>query len=144
MYSFDFLLDREPFADDAEQLLLMIALNDIKGFITVKSLMDIHYVLKHVTHDEEKVRSALSILLDTFWLVNSNAEDAINAYATAPNFMSAPCLSFSFVAVSLPHVHLFGVLRFQAAFVNRRHHDVDRLALGRSVDRRLACLHRLY
>ncbi len=79
MYSFDFLLDREPFADDAEQLLLMIALNDIKGFITVKSLMDIHYVLKHVIHDEEKVRSALSILLDTFWLVNSNAEDAINA-----------------------------------------------------------------
>ena len=62
----DFLLDREPFADDAEQLLLMIALNDIKGFITVKSLMDIHYVLKHVIHDEEKVRSALSILLDTF------------------------------------------------------------------------------
>ena len=79
MYSFDFLLDREPFADDAEQLLLMIALNDIKGFITVKSLMDIHYVLKHVLHDEEKVRSALSILLDTFWPVNSNAEDAINA-----------------------------------------------------------------
>ncbi len=79
MYSFDFLLDREPFADDAEQLLLMIALNDIKGFITVKSLMDIHYVLKHVIHDEEKVRSALSTLLDTFWLVNSNAEDAINA-----------------------------------------------------------------
>jgi predicted nucleic acid-binding protein len=79
VYSFDFLLDREPFADDAEQLLLMIALNDIKGFITVKSLMDIHYVLKHVIHDEEKVRSALSTLLDTFWLVNSNAEDAINA-----------------------------------------------------------------
>ena len=45
----DFLLDREPFADDAEQLLLMIALNDIKGFITVKSLMDIHYVLKNTS-----------------------------------------------------------------------------------------------
>ena len=52
----DYLLGRSPFADDAETLILQVAEGRIDGLITVKSLMDIHYVLKHSLHNEKKTR----------------------------------------------------------------------------------------
>ena len=41
----DYLLDRTPYADDAEELMIRVSAEEIKGLITVKSLMDIHYVV---------------------------------------------------------------------------------------------------
>jgi len=56
---FDYLLDRSPFADDAETLILQVAEGRIDGLITVKSLMNIHYVLKHSLHNEKKTRQVI-------------------------------------------------------------------------------------
>ena len=78
----DYLLDREPFVYDAEKLLVKVAEEEIQGLITVKSLMDIHYILKHTLHKEEKVRDTITTLLDSLMLVDSTAEDAIRALSS--------------------------------------------------------------
>lgn len=78
----DYLLDRSPFADDAEALILQVADDVTDGLITVKSLMDIHYVLKHSLHDEKKTRQVIETLLESFTLVDSAADDAIRALAS--------------------------------------------------------------
>ena len=78
----DYLLDREPFVYDVEKLLVKVAEEEIQGLITVKSLMDIHYILKHTLHKEEKVRDTITTLLDSLMLVDSTAEDAIRALSS--------------------------------------------------------------
>ena len=78
----DYLLDRSPFADDAEALILQVAEGRIDGLITVKSLMDIHYVLKHSLHDEKKTLQVIETLIDSFSLVDSAADDAVKALAS--------------------------------------------------------------
>ncbi len=78
----DYLLDRSPFSDDAETLILQVADGAIDGLITVKSLMDIHYVLKHSLHDEKKTRQIIETLIDSFSLVDSAADDAVKALAS--------------------------------------------------------------
>ena len=78
----DYLLDRPPFADQAEALMLKTAEGEIDGIITVKSLMDIHYVLRHVLHNEKKTRETIETLLDSFTLADSAAEDAVSALSS--------------------------------------------------------------
>lgn len=78
----DFLLNRKEFAEMAEELLILSAEGEIHGVITVKSLMDIHYVLKHSLHDERKTRRAISVLLDALSLVDSKSSDALLALSS--------------------------------------------------------------
>ena len=78
----DYLLDRSPFAENAETLMLMVADGQMEGLITVNSLMDIHYVLKHTLHNEKKIRDVIEVLLDSFSLVDSAADDAMKALSS--------------------------------------------------------------
>ena len=48
----DVLMDRKPFSADAYKIIQMVAARRIEGFITVKSMMDIHYVLKKQLNNE--------------------------------------------------------------------------------------------
>ena len=75
----DFLLNRKEFADEAEKVIIPVTEKMFYGFITVKSLMDTHYIIKKYLHDEEKTREILNILLQSFILVDSTKQDAINA-----------------------------------------------------------------
>ena len=67
----DYLMDRYPFVEDADQLLKFVSNNRIEGFITVKSIMDIHYILKNHYHDESKVRKILMNLSEIFEITDS-------------------------------------------------------------------------
>ena len=62
----DYLLDREEYSSNAEKLIIKAAQNRLQGLITVKSLMDIHYILKHTLHNEKNIRDIISTLLDSF------------------------------------------------------------------------------
>ena len=67
----DHLMDRYPFVEDADQLLKFVSNNRIEGFITVKSIMDIHYILKNHYHDESQVRKILMNLFEIFEITDS-------------------------------------------------------------------------
>ena len=75
----DYLLDRDGFADEAESLIMKLIHREIIGVITVKSLMDIYYVVKHNLNDEKKTRSVIAQILEYFVLMESFADDAVHA-----------------------------------------------------------------
>lgn len=67
----DYLMRREPFAEDAKELVNKVANTNIEGFVTVKSMMDIHYILKNRFHDEKRVRKILMDLSNIFEVTDS-------------------------------------------------------------------------
>lgn len=78
----DYLLNRKDFSKEAEKVIMPVVNKTIYGFITVKSLMDIHYVVKKYLHNENDTRDVIGILLDSFVLVDSTAQDAIKALSS--------------------------------------------------------------
>lgn len=67
----DYLMRREPFAKDAKELVRYVTDYNIEGIVTVKSIMDIHYILKNHYHDELKVRKILMDLSEIFEITDS-------------------------------------------------------------------------
>ncbi len=77
--SLDLIQRRQQFFNDAKDVFTMIADEKIEGYVSVKSLVDIHYVTKHILHDEAAVRAILRNLLSLLKLVDSRADEATDA-----------------------------------------------------------------
>jgi len=75
----DSLMDRKPFSDDSNELFKMMANGVFEGLVSVKTMMDLHYILKNYTHNEEKTRSLLKKLSTLFEVVSSNTYDCIKS-----------------------------------------------------------------
>ena len=75
----DYLLKREEFIQYSEPCVFSVVDKTINGFITVNSLMDIHYITKKVLHNESKTREVIEIILESFILTDSCSSDAIKA-----------------------------------------------------------------
>jgi predicted nucleic acid-binding protein len=61
----DFLLQREPFLQDAELLFQAIDQEEIVGYITATTLTDIFYISRRHTRSMEQARQAVSEMLTT-------------------------------------------------------------------------------
>ena len=74
----DFLLEREPFKKDAEDLFTAIDSGQIIGFVTATTLTDIFYIARKHTRSLELAREAVSSTLDTMTIcpVNRNVLEA--------------------------------------------------------------------
>lgn len=75
----DALQSREPFAGNAQKIFLLAANRRFVGCITAKSLTDIYYLTRHVTHDEKKTREILGKLSDIFEIVDTAGIDCKRA-----------------------------------------------------------------
>ena len=75
----DYILNRKGFYEDAEKIMELIKEERIDGSITVKSLTDIHYVIKNATNNEQKTREIIKDVLILLRLLDSKSSDAINA-----------------------------------------------------------------
>lgn len=75
----DYLMDRKPFSKDALKLVNKVVDNTIEGYITVKSMMDIHYVVRKLLNNENKTRIILKELLDLFDVLDSPSSCCIKA-----------------------------------------------------------------
>ena len=58
----DYLQMRAPFYDNARNLVMAVAGNQINGYITAKSVTDIYYLMPRYFHDDIRTRNALSSL----------------------------------------------------------------------------------
>jgi predicted nucleic acid-binding protein len=56
----DFLLQREPFFQDAELLFQAINAGEVVGYVTATTLTDIFYISRRHTRSTEKARQAVS------------------------------------------------------------------------------------
>jgi predicted nucleic acid-binding protein len=74
----DFLLEREPFKKDAEDLFTAIDSGQIIGYVTATTLTDIFYIARKHTRSLELAREAVSSTLDTMTIcpVNRNVLEA--------------------------------------------------------------------
>jgi predicted nucleic acid-binding protein len=91
----DFLLQREPFFQDAERLFQAISKGQAIGYITATTLTDIFYIARRHTQSLEKARQAVSEILTAMDIcpvdrsvlesaLNSNLvdfEDAVQAFS---------------------------------------------------------------
>ena len=74
----DFLLEREPFKKDAEELFVVIDSGQIIGYVTATTLTDIFYIARKHTRSLELAREAVSSTLETMTIcpINRNVLEA--------------------------------------------------------------------
>lgn len=75
----DAAMKRDVFFEHAKTILEAAAEDRFQGVVTVKSLMDIHYVIKHLLNDENKTRDVLKNVASLFRIIDSTAQDALRA-----------------------------------------------------------------
>lgn len=76
----DALQNREPFAQDAQALLLAAANQQVTGYVTAKEMTDIYYLTHRCTHDRETTKTLmgrLGMLLDILDTTNSDIRRAL-------------------------------------------------------------------
>lgn len=74
----DFFFDREPFSNDAAQILTLCEKGEINGFVTSIMLSNIYYLLRK-TAKHEKVIENLKMLMNLIGVVTTNKETVLNA-----------------------------------------------------------------
>ena len=99
----DFLLEREPFKKDAEELFAAIGSGQIIGYVTATTLADIFYIARKHTRSLELAREAVSSTLETMTIcpINRNVlesaftsgltdfEDAVQIYSAIAQNLDA-------------------------------------------------------
>lgn len=75
----DFLMKREPFAEDALRIFQMLAMHTCDGFITAKSATDVFYLTHRNTHSNEQARATLQGVLQIIGVLDTKAEDVCAA-----------------------------------------------------------------
>lgn len=75
----DFLMDREGFADDAENVLVESARQRIAGFLTAKSVCDLFCIYRKETKDPSLACERINALLSIVSLLDTTKEDVQKA-----------------------------------------------------------------
>lgn len=68
----DFLLEREPFLQDAEALFQAISSGQVVGYVTATTLTDIFYIARRHTQSFERAKQAVEIALATMEVCTVN------------------------------------------------------------------------
>jgi predicted nucleic acid-binding protein len=75
----DFVLKREPFADDANKLLAKLVTAKAKMWLTASTLTDIHYLSTRALKDAARAKLVVATLLNTFQIAAVDRSDCLNA-----------------------------------------------------------------
>lgn len=75
----DVLQDRKPYSEEAKALFIASANHAIEGYITSKSIADIHYITHRALHSEEETRKVLNKLFSLFDILDTTGNDCREA-----------------------------------------------------------------
>lgn len=78
----DALQNREPFANEAQQIFFTIANKHATGYISAKSVLDIYYITHRSTHSDEATRKILKTLLGLFDILDTTQLDCRQALSS--------------------------------------------------------------
>ena len=78
----DALQNREPFAQEAQQIFFTIANKHATGYISAKSVLDIYYLTHRSTHSDEATRKILKTLLGLFDILDTTHLDCRQALSS--------------------------------------------------------------
>jgi len=76
----DALINREPWAGAAQNVILAIAEEKAEGYITASSVTDIYYILHKHLKNRDQVKQALIGLLTVVGVFNVNESDCVDAF----------------------------------------------------------------
>ena len=74
----DYLSDRTPFADHAEQLIELCEQGEVEGFLSASAVTDIYYILRK-TANHEKIIDSLKILFSVLNIAEVGKSDLLRA-----------------------------------------------------------------
>ena len=75
----DIMERRADFIEDAAKVFTICASGLVDGFFTPNSVVDIHYLLKRVIHDEKAVRTSMAFWEEMIDVTDIIADDIVNA-----------------------------------------------------------------
>lgn len=78
----DALQSREPFAQDAQTIFLLVANQQCTGYITAKSVADIYYLTHKVLHSDSETRKVMSKLFSLFSILDTTDMDCRKALSS--------------------------------------------------------------
>ncbi|MEH1868645.1 MAG: PIN domain-containing protein [Nostoc sp.] len=78
----DYLLDREPFLQDAKALFNLIDSGQVVGYVTATTLTDIFYIARRQTQSVELARQAVSTILAVLVICSVNRAILEAAFAS--------------------------------------------------------------
>ena len=78
----DALQNREPFAQEAQQIFFTIANKHATGYISAKSVLDIYYLTHRSTYSDEATRKILKTLLGLFDILDTTQLDCRQALSS--------------------------------------------------------------
>lgn len=81
----DALEEREPFAKDAQQIILMMASNSVEGYISATSITDIFYLYRKFTRDSTTARKSIQKLLSFMKIADITESDCLGAVFSGTN-----------------------------------------------------------
>jgi predicted nucleic acid-binding protein len=79
----DAVQSREPFAQDAQTILLAAANQRIMGCVTAKEMTDIYYLAHRCTHDQGAARTIMGRLCSLLYILDTTESDIRRALASA-------------------------------------------------------------
>ena len=74
----DALQNREPFFDDAQNIIIASANGEYEGYVSAKALLDVYYIIRKYRSDKETRKYVLSIM-DLFGVIDTTGEDLLEA-----------------------------------------------------------------
>ena len=78
----DALQNREPFAQEAQQIFFTVANKHATGYISAKSVLDIYYLTHRSTHSDDATRKILKTLLGLFDILDTTQLDCRQALSS--------------------------------------------------------------
>jgi predicted nucleic acid-binding protein len=75
----DYVLKREPFAQDALACLERLIIGKAKIWLTSSTITDIYYVTRRALHDSEEAKAVVAKLLNAFQIAGVDKADCLNA-----------------------------------------------------------------
>ena len=78
----DAVQNREPFAQDAQMILLAAANQQIMGYVTAKEMTDIYYLAHRCTHDQGTARTIMGRLCTLLDILDTTGSDIRHALAS--------------------------------------------------------------
>ena len=76
----DALMSREPWVEQAQNIVIAVAQEKAEGFITASSFTDIHYLLRKHLKDKEQTKQSLLKLLALVNVLDVNGTDCEKAF----------------------------------------------------------------
>ena len=77
-----FLENREPFFDDALNLMISCANRDVLGYVSASSMTDLYYLIRKSTGSEDMSRDIIRKICDLCEMLDTTGEDIFMALAS--------------------------------------------------------------